>query len=88
MLGAPWLLLPAAWGLITLRKDLRTFAPEWLLFLLPLVVVAVFFYSPRYRVIALPPAAVTPDLKMTMGFVAESSSAVRMKRLPSSMLSK
>jgi Flp pilus assembly protein TadD len=53
--------LPTAWilgaalvgALALLRRPLRHF-PEWVLFLLPLVVVLVFFYTPRYRGIGAP----------------------------------
>ena len=54
----PWLMGLAVWGLIALRPDLRKYGSEWALFLLPLIVVAVFFYSPRYRIVAVPVVAV------------------------------
>lgn len=54
----PWVLGLAAWGLLTVRKDVRRYGAEWALFLLPLLVVAVFFYSPRYRMVVLPVAVV------------------------------
>ncbi|UCG33200.1 MAG: tetratricopeptide repeat protein [Phycisphaerales bacterium] len=57
-LPTPWVLGLAAWGLLTIRKDVRRHGAEWALFLLPLLVVAVFFYSPRYRMVVLPVAVV------------------------------
>jgi tetratricopeptide (TPR) repeat protein len=50
----PWLMGLAVWGLISTRSDPRNRVPEWALFLLPLLVVALFFYSPRYRMVCLP----------------------------------
>jgi len=53
-LAVPWLVGATLVGLIAvLRRPLR-FAPEWLLCLLPLVVVLLFFYAPRYRLPAIP----------------------------------
>jgi tetratricopeptide (TPR) repeat protein len=53
-LATPWLMGTALVGLIAvLRRPIR-FAPEWLLCLLPLVVVLVFFYTARYRLPAVP----------------------------------
>jgi len=52
--ATPWLFGFALVGLLAvLRRPLR-YAPEWLLTLLPLLVVLVFFYSPRYRMPAVP----------------------------------
>jgi 4-amino-4-deoxy-L-arabinose transferase-like glycosyltransferase len=53
-LATPWLFGFALVGLLAvLRRPIR-YAPEWLLTLLPLLVVLVFFYSPRYRMPAVP----------------------------------
>ena len=53
-LAIPWLLGAAFVGaLAVLRRPVHRF-PEWVLFLLPLVVVLAFFYSPRYRVVGAP----------------------------------
>ncbi len=58
VIPAPLVLLPAALGLaLALRRRRAGFA-EALLFLMPLLVVAVFFYSPRYRMPVLPVAVV------------------------------
>ena len=52
--ATPWLFGFALVGLLAvLRRPIRH-APEWLLVLLPLLVVLVFFYSPRYRMPAVP----------------------------------
>ncbi len=53
-LPTPWLIGPAVIGLILLLRSPLRHAPEWSLFLLPLLVVVVFWYSPRYRAPALP----------------------------------
>jgi tetratricopeptide (TPR) repeat protein len=45
----PWLIGPALIGLVLLLRSPVRHAPEWLLLLVPLVVVVVFWYSPRYR---------------------------------------
>jgi tetratricopeptide (TPR) repeat protein len=53
-IATPWLFGFALVGLLAVvRHPLRN-APEWLLTLLPLLVVLIFFYSPRYRLPALP----------------------------------
>jgi 4-amino-4-deoxy-L-arabinose transferase-like glycosyltransferase len=53
-LAIPWLLGAAFVGaLAMMRRPVRRF-PEWVLFLLPLVIVLAFFYSPRYRVVGTP----------------------------------
>lgn len=53
-LAVPWLMGGALVGLVAvLRRPLR-FAPEWILCLLPLLVVLAFFYAPRYRLPAVP----------------------------------
>lgn len=52
--ATPWLLGLALVGLLAaLRRPIRN-APEWLQALLPLLVVVLFFYSPRYRMPAVP----------------------------------
>ena len=58
-LVVPWLMGPALVGLVLLLRHPVRHAPEWLLFAVPLAVVVVFFYSPRYRIPALPIVAVT-----------------------------
>jgi tetratricopeptide (TPR) repeat protein len=49
-----WLMWPALLTLGWLACSPRRYAPELILFLLPLLVVVIFFYSPRYRLPALP----------------------------------
>ena len=53
-LATPWLFGFALVGLVALLRRPIRFAPEWLLALLPLLVVLLFFYSPRYRLPAVP----------------------------------
>lgn len=54
-----WLIGPGIVGLIALcRRPMRS-APEWMLFAVPLLVVVVFQYSPRYRFPAVPILVVT-----------------------------
>lgn len=53
-LATPWLMGTALVGLIAvLRRPVR-FAPEWLLCLLPLILVLLFFHTARYRLPAVP----------------------------------
>jgi tetratricopeptide (TPR) repeat protein len=53
-----WLIGPALVGLVVmLRRPLR-YGPELMLFAIPLFVVMVFWYSPRYRAPAIPVVAV------------------------------
>ncbi|RMH03876.1 MAG: tetratricopeptide repeat protein [Planctomycetota bacterium] len=54
---APLVLLPALLALFVAWRRRRPVFPEALLLLLPLLVVTLFFYSPRYRMPALPVAA-------------------------------
>ncbi|MBU0638186.1 MAG: tetratricopeptide repeat protein [Planctomycetes bacterium] len=64
-LATPWLLGAALAGLlVVLRRPLR-FAPEWLLLAMSLVVVVLFFYSPRYRLPALPVCCALAALALT-----------------------
>jgi len=49
-----WLIGPGLVGMAALIRRWRRFGPEWLLLALPLLVVAVFQYSPRYRLPAIP----------------------------------
>ncbi len=49
-----WLIGPGLVGLAFLLRHPIRHAPEWLMFSLPLLVVAVFWYSPRYRLPAVP----------------------------------
>ena len=53
-LRTAWLLPPALVAVIMFLRRIRTYGPELLLFGLPLLVVVLFFYSPRYRVAAVP----------------------------------
>lgn len=53
-LPASWLIPPALAGLFLCARPLRKFAGEIILFLLPLIIVLAFFYTPRYRFPALP----------------------------------
>lgn len=56
-LQTPWIIGAALLGwCVALRHHLRR-APDWLLPLLPLIVVMLFFYSPRYRLPLLPVAS-------------------------------
>lgn len=50
-----WLVLPALLaGALLLRRDPRRYVPVVLVLVLPLAICAVFFYSPRYRLPAVP----------------------------------
>jgi len=51
---ASWLMGPALVGLVLMARRPIRFAPELLMFLVPLLIVVVFWYSPRYRVPAIP----------------------------------
>jgi tetratricopeptide (TPR) repeat protein len=53
-LPTAWLTLPALLALIGLLRDPRRYFPEALLFAAPLLTVAIFWYSPRYRMPAVP----------------------------------
>jgi len=53
-LPTAWLTLPALVVLAWLLRDPRKHFPEALLVLLPLATVAIFWYSPRYRIPAVP----------------------------------
>jgi len=58
-LPVAWLVGPALIGLaLMLRRPIR-YAPEWMLFAVPLLTVVTFWYSPRYRAPALPIMALT-----------------------------
>lgn len=57
-LPSAWILGAAAAGLIALIRTRRSFAPALFLLVLPLVTVLVFFYTPRYRLPAVPIACV------------------------------
>ncbi len=53
-LPVAWLMGPALVGLVVmLRRPVRYF-PEWILFAVPFLLVTVFWYSPRYRLPAIP----------------------------------
>lgn len=53
-LPTAWLTLPALLALLYLARDPRRNFPELLLVLVPLLTVATFWYSPRYRIPAVP----------------------------------
>jgi len=53
-LPVPWLMGPALVGVVLLIRRPIRHAPEWMLLAVPLVVTLVFFYSPRYRLPAVP----------------------------------
>jgi tetratricopeptide (TPR) repeat protein len=53
-LPLPWLLCPALVGLVLMLRKPAYHAPEWMLFAVPFFIVLTFFYSPRYRVPAIP----------------------------------
>ena len=53
-LPVAWLTLPALAGIIGLARRPRRFAPELVLFAVPVLAVVLFFYSPRYRLPAVP----------------------------------
>lgn len=57
-LPAAWLVLPALFAACCLARAPRHHAPELALLLVPLATVVVFWYSPRYRLPALPVACV------------------------------
>lgn len=54
-LQTPWLIGLAAAGLIAALRSPGRRGPEWLLIGLALLTTLVFFYTPRYRLCALPP---------------------------------
>jgi hypothetical protein len=71
--ATPWIFGCALVGLIVvLRHPVRN-GPEWLLALLPLLVVLLFFYSPRYRM---------PSLPVMCGLSAYAIACCRCFRLP------
>jgi hypothetical protein len=53
-LPTPWLLGAALAALVVLLRRPVRFAPEWVLLAVPLVVVILFFYNPRYRLPTVP----------------------------------
>ena len=53
-LATPWIWGLALVGLVAALRRPVKFAPEWLLWLLPLLVVVLVFYTPRYRMPAIP----------------------------------
>lgn len=53
-LPVAWLIGPALVGLVLMLRHPVRSAPEWLMIAIPLFVVVVFFYSPRYRLPAAP----------------------------------
>jgi tetratricopeptide (TPR) repeat protein len=53
-LPLPWLIGPTLVGLVLLGRRPIRYAPELLIFLIPLIVVTVHWYTPRYRLPAIP----------------------------------
>ncbi len=53
-LPVPWLLGAALVGAVLCMRSPARNLPEWVLFFLPLLVVLIFFYGPRYRLMAAP----------------------------------
>jgi Flp pilus assembly protein TadD len=53
-LQVPWLIGPALLGLALLLRRPVKYAPEWLMFLIPFAIVVVHWYTPRYRLPAIP----------------------------------
>ena len=66
----PWLIPLAFVALLILARRPITFMPELMLFLVPCVVVTLFFYSPRYRFPAVPVIAVTAAWSLCLGCAA------------------
>ena len=65
-LPTPWLLGPALVGLVLLMRRPVHYGAEWMLFVVPPVIVtALFFYSPRYRAPLLPLATITAAWAIT-----------------------
>lgn len=63
-LPTAWLVLPALVLLASLLRDPRRSLPEAILVLAPLVTVVVFWYSPRYRIPAVPILAALAGLSI------------------------
>ena len=63
-LPLPWLIMPALVALVALAGSPRRHAPELILFCVPLLVVLIFFYSPRYRLPATPVVVVACALAL------------------------
>ena len=55
--ATPWILGLALIGLLAVVRHPVKFAPEWILLLLPLLVIVLVFYTPRYRMPLLPVAS-------------------------------
>ena len=53
-LPVPWLMGPALVGLVLMLRNPGRHAPEWIMFAIPLLLVTVFWYTPRYRLPAIP----------------------------------
>jgi len=53
-LATPWMMGLALIGLVAVLRHPVRYGPEWLLMLLPLVVVLLFFYTARFRLPAVP----------------------------------
>jgi tetratricopeptide (TPR) repeat protein len=53
-LQVPWLMGPALLALLLMLRRPLYFAPEWTMFVVPLAVVVVHWYTPRYRLPAVP----------------------------------
>ena len=75
----PWLMGPALVGLVLmLRRPLR-YGPEGMFFAVPLLVVVVFWYSPRYRLPAV------PVIVVASAFAIQTVVRWRTNRLPASI---
>ena len=67
-LATAWLIGPGLVGLgLLLRRPVRH-APEWALFVLPLAIVVGFWYSPRYRIPAVPTLVVAAAWALAQAF--------------------
>ncbi|MCK4660442.1 MAG: tetratricopeptide repeat protein [Phycisphaerae bacterium] len=66
-LPTAWLMGPALVGVVLLLRHLKRYAPELLLLAMPLFVVVVFWYSPRYRFPAVPVLVVVGALAVQRG---------------------
>lgn len=53
-LPAPWVIVPALVGFVGMVRRPRQYFPEWMLVLVPLATVMVSYYTPRYRLPAMP----------------------------------
>jgi Flp pilus assembly protein TadD/4-amino-4-deoxy-L-arabinose transferase-like glycosyltransferase len=66
-LPVAWLMGPALAGLIVMMRRPIRHAPEWMPFLVPLLVAVVFWYSQRYRIPVVPIIVVTASWAICQG---------------------